>query len=120
MHGGIALHSELGQGTKTTFWLPFQKARMKALDLGTADYSGAPIVTRLDLSTPGRLHPKQNINQRSYRPPTDTSNHPVGIRQSQTIEAVAVHTLLNKSKETASSTNHIDRKETRVLVVEDK
>lgn len=120
MHGGITLHSELGRGTKTKFWLPFQKDRIKAPHLGSADDSGMPFAARLDLSMPGRLDSKQDSHERSSRPPTSTSNYPMGNTQFQTTGEATVQSLSDTSKRAASSATEVDRKETRVLVVEDK
>ncbi len=58
MHGGITLESELGQGTKTTFWIPFHKAHTKANNvplLNLKDGSMRPTRGGLD----GRLYVRQ-------------------------------------------------------------
>ena len=50
MHGEIKLESEIGQGTKTTFWVFFRRAHVDIADLPFVDFRPDPIRSAARLS----------------------------------------------------------------------
>lgn len=105
MHGEINLRSELGRGTTTTFWIPFNKPQSRKRNSPLANASSAPDGYWSDetkstcLSAPQSVagDPLQNL-----APPSRTG------------------TGLEPMSSEEGSNEEIDRKTVHVLIVEDK
>ena len=114
MHGDINLTSELGQGTTTTFWIPFNKAQSTKHSPHLVDATSAPerlcsnvTKSRCLPNSPSVIgHVLQNV-----APPsplisrTGTHSEPMSSGQDSNEEPVQ---------------QEIDRKTVHVLIVEDK
>ena len=105
MHGEISLTSELGQGTTTTFWIPFNKPQSTKRRPPLANTDSAP--ERLWFDVTGRsgcLSAPQSVVE-------DTQNRASSSHQPTSSEE-------GSSEEPVQE--EIDRGNTHVLVVEDK
>lgn len=127
MHGDIKLESELGQGTKTTFRIPFPKAHVDTGDLPLIELGPEP--SRPDRE--GRDSPRSGVSNRqsacgdtlraqlteilthtgSLPKNTSVSNLAVPHRDSNTVAVIT---------DNEASIEKLDRKRIHVLVVEDK
>lgn len=110
MHGGINLESELGQGTTTTFWIPFNKPR------STKPLEDARMVV-------GRLRSNMTIPQcvsGSQSAIGDLQNvaTPVRLNSGTGHGLGPVHPEEGPNED--SIQQELDRKTIHVLVVEDK
>ena len=114
MHGEISLTSELGQGTTTTFWIPFNKPQSTNRSLPLADTSSAPEklwsdVTRRSgcLSAPQSVveDPQGKASCRHLNSQTQNGSEPTSSEEGSSEEPVQ---------------EEVDRKNTHVLIVEDK
>ena len=114
MHGEISLTSELGQGTTTTFWIPFNKSQSTKRSPPIDDTSSAPErlwsdVTRRSgcLSAPqsvvGDLQTRASSSHLNSQ--AQTGSEPTSSEEGSSEEPVQ---------------EEIDRKNTHVLIVEDK
>lgn len=111
MHGEIGLESVLGQGTTTTFWVPFHRA--------TTLEASSLVNIKIDHPTPS-----------SHRS-TSTSASVQPVQKIEDIEVLDMHRM-NASEPKfigpppteiatqVSSSKEQDRKNIQVLVVEDK
>ena len=109
MHGEISLTSELGQGTTTTFWIPFNKPQTTKRSPPLADTSSAPARLWSDVTgRSGCLSAPQSV---VGDPQNRASSGPLN---SQT------QTSLESTSSEEGSNEEIDRNNTHVLVVEDK
>lgn len=111
MHGEIRLESEIGQGTTTTFWVPFHRA--------TTPEASSLMKIKIDHCIPSSHHLISN---------------PASVQPVQKIEHMEVPKMhrMNASEPTllvpptteivtqVSSSKEQDRKNIKVLVVEDK
>ena len=127
MHGEIKLESELGHGTKTTFWIPFQKAHVEDGDLPLVDLGpdpmrpdrsgtvspGSGLSSRRSVTRDLRTNPSIQATAHTERPSKNTAGLNLNIppRKSSATATFPVDDV--------SSTN-LDRKSIHVLVVEDK
>ena len=114
MHGEINLTSELGQGTTTTFWIPFNKPQSTKRSPLLADTSAAPERLWSDATRrSGCLSASQSVvgdpqSRASYNhlnSPTRNSSERTSSEECSSEEPVQ---------------EEIDRKNTHVLIVEDK
>ena len=113
MHGEISLTSEIGQGTTTTFWIPFNKPQStKRTPL--ADTNFAPEKTWFDVTRRSGCHsatqsvaedPQNRASSNHLNSQTRTSSEPTSSGEASSEEPVQ---------------EEIDRANTHVLVVEDK
>ncbi len=112
MRGEIELESELGRGTTTTFWLPFNKTRLK-----------------ISKSPPVNPGPTTRAQQRDSMesdcaPGLQIGSGNVGSEISQSrrrsILGVGLDPLPFEPVAEDSFASEIDRKSVHVLVVEDK
>ena len=114
MHGDINLKSELGQGTTTTFCIPFNKSQSTKLASLLVDMR--PMQQRLesDLSIPGCVSATQSvIGDFPQNPPLPghlNSRTGTGLGQTPPKESLDEEPIQQE----------IDRKTVHVLVVEDK
>ena len=117
MHGQITLESELGRGTKATFWIPFNKpqfanAGSPLVDLGSVpdrlhsgmSVSGCPSDARSGITTPPMTPFGGDANG------LGVSNHAGGPSRSGSIS----------SRIDTDNLPDVDRQSFHVLVVEDK
>lgn len=114
MYGGIDLKSELGLGTTTRFWIPFNKPQSTKLGSPLKDARPVPERFHSNRSTPGCLSASQSVNGdllQNMAPPdhlnsrTGTGLGPMSPERGP--EDEPVH-------------REIDRHNIHVLVVEDK
>lgn len=114
MHGGINLISELGQGTTTTFWIPFNKSQ--STKLGSPLIDARPVSKRSEsdfLITRCRSAPQTVIGDSLQNAtPPDHFNR----KTSTGLEA----TPLGESSDDEPFQQEVDRKSVHILVVEDK
>lgn len=114
MHGDINLQSELGQGTTTTFWIPFNKSQSTKLGSPLIDSRPVPNYFQSDMSMPGCLSAPQSVVEDSLpnaAPPGHFNN---GLGTS----FGAMPPSEGTSKEPLQQ--EVDRKSVHVLIVEDK
>ena len=119
MHGEIKLESELGQGTKTTFWIPFHKAHIEAgdfplVDLGSAHWSASGESSGRDSVSEDR----SRINMAESLGHTPLSSKDMTASDSAVPPRLAK--ITTKAREDEISSLEIDRKDIHILVVEDK
>ena len=114
MHGEISLTSELGQGTTTTFWIPFNKPQSTDRSLPLADTSSAPERLWSDVtrrsgcpSAPQSVvgDPQNRASSTHLNGKTQNSSEPTSSEEGSSEEPVQ---------------EEVDRKNTHVLIVEDK
>ena len=128
MHGEIELESELGQGTKTTFWITFRKAH-----IGTGDFS----LVNLGSVSAGssRRTPKSSISTGEPEK-RNLSGFALSAHLTQLLAPAQLPLKSKEGSERAKSPQEsaaatskadseappteIDRKSIHVLVVEDK
>lgn len=111
MHGDVKLQSQIGVGTKATFWIPFKKAEY----LGS---NASPLVSLA--SIPDRLQSDVSIASSDDRhtPPVT----PSAIHQSNTPRK-SVSGVTGASTESSAPSDTLaeaERKDFHILVVEDK
>ena len=114
MHGDINLRSEVGHGTTTTFWIPFNKPQ--STNLGSPPTDARPVLesSQSDMSIPGCDSGTQSAvgDFRQYQSPF---SHPNSRTNSDL--------KLTPPKEDSTEElvpQEIDRKTVHVLIVEDK
>lgn len=103
MHGDISLDSQLGHGTKATFWIPFSKAAYREGDAESAVLLDMPPI-------PDRLQSDYSISEFSGTG-TPTSPTRLGPQRANSGSSQA---------DRVSEMSDEDRLKTHVLVVEDK
>ena len=128
MNGGIELESELGQGTKTTFWIPFHKAHVKAGDVALIDSRPIPISPakiRPERTGSGGLSGKQRLDRNAVR--TDmkeslvrTQLHANSMVKSSLDIPTQISAPATQFTGDDASPLAVDRKDIHVLIVEDK
>ena len=113
MHGGISLRSELGRGTTTTFWIPFNKPHSTKHSLPVVDASSAPEGYWSDVMKSRCLSAPQSVvgDLQNVAPP----NH-LNSRTGTGSEPMSSGEGSNEG----SSQQEIDRENVHVLIVEDK
>lgn len=114
MHGEIKLKSELGQGTTTTFWIPFNKTQSTKLGSPLTDARPVPERFWSDMRTTGCVSAHRSVVGESLQDaaPLDHFNSGTGTG----IGAM----LPEEGPNDESVQQDIDRKSVHVLVVEDK
>ena len=114
MHGGIDLKSELGQGTTTTFWIPFNKPQSTKLGSPLIDARSVPETFRSDSTIPGCLSATQSVNgdfpQKAPSWSRSISRAGTGFKAASSDE----------SPNEEPVPQEVDREKIHVLVVEDK
>lgn len=120
MHGDISLKSELGQGTITTFWVPFVKPQSSKI---SSPLKGAkPVAERLrsDVTIPGCHSAQQSVNEdlQNVAPPGHTNSRTGRGLELVPPELEPVPTEQGPNEPSAEQ--ELDRKKVHVLVVEDK
>ena len=128
MGGDIKLESDIGQGTKTTFWISFPKAHVEAGDLHVIDFeptSLQPSRTRSDLSAPRGGRDRQSISGVALQ--HHSSGAPFQVQffpRNSVVSDLDIPPLraipAKSTTENEASLKDIDRKDVHVLVVEDK
>ena len=122
MYGEIELKSELGRGTKATFWILFNKPQLRGAIKPLADLRIVPArvqhgsslteceSARLSIS----VNPLQTLSVASNNPSSMTAQHSMGPLT--TVESA----LDEPNVEEEMSPQEVGRKKIHVLVVEDK
>lgn len=114
MHGEINLTSELGKGTTTTFWIPFNKPQSTKRSPPLADMSAAPERLRFDVTRrSGCLSDSQSVVG-------DPQNRSSGSNLNSQIQNSSESTSSEEGSSEEPVQEEIDRKNTHVLIVEDK
>ncbi|KAL6715828.1 hypothetical protein ACLMJK_006789 [Lecanora helva] len=120
MNGEIALESELGQGTKTTFWITFRKAHHETGDLPLVDLGPAPALSTA--VTPERS-PLGDVDKRTITEDTlkgqltDSLAHEQLSLKSKLVRQRTVS--ITATAEEGPSNMQINREDIHILVVED-
>ena len=121
MRGRISLESELGKGTKATFWIPFNKAQFTNRQSPLVDLGAIPDRLKSEMSVSGCTSDYVNG---SVTPPISPSSESLNIKpghRKQISGSLPVHSPPSgDGSDVERSIEDIDRKETHVLVVEDK
>ena len=120
MGGGIELESELGRGTRTTFWISFQKPELRAAV--KSQFNLKPI--------PSSLQPKQSMTEHRLGQQNLGDDHlnafsmapkpPLAKSVPDTYQLSAAIEPPSRAGQEPSSMHGIDRKSIHILVVEDK
>ncbi len=113
MHGDISLLSELGQGTTTTFWIPFNKPQITKRSLPLVDTRPVPERFRSDETYPRCFSSTQSTiaDMQVMAPPAHLDSRtgnglgPIRLEEDPSEEPVQ---------------QEVDRKNVHILVVEDK
>ena len=114
MHGEINLKSELGHGTITTFWIPFNKPQFNKLRSPPTDARPVLEKSRSDKSIPGCLSATQSVAG-------DFSHYPAPSSYPSSRSNTDLDPMLPKEDSTEEPVEQeIDRKNVHVLIVEDK
>ena len=113
MHGEINLLSELGQGTTTTFWIPFNKPQITKRNLPLVDSRPVPERFQADETYPGCRSSTQSViaDMQVMTPPAI-----VDSRARDSLGPIPLEEVLNEGL----VQQEVDRKNVHVLVVEDK
>ena len=128
MHGEISLESELGQGTKTTFWINFQKAHIETSEYPLVDLgqnTGASSRLTPTSYALGGAPDRPNFTEAAFNARLTES---MAATQSPLKAKAGSVLATSPQKITATMTNtdseappsELDRKGIHVLVVEDK
>ena len=114
MHGEISLTSELGQGTTTTFWIPFNKPQSTKRSPPLADKSSAPERLRSGVTRrSGCLSAPQSVDG-------DLQDRASSSRLDSLTRTSSERTSFEEGSSEEPLQEEIDRKNTHVLIVEDK
>ena len=114
MHGEISLTSELGQGTTTTFWIPFNKLQSTKRRPPLADTSSGPERLWADVKRrSGCLSARRSVDG-------DLQNRTSSSRPNSQTRTNSERTSFEESSSEEPVQEEIDRKNTHVLIVEDK
>lgn len=114
MHGEIKLKSELGQGTTTTFWIPFNKSQSTKLGSPLTDARPVPERFRSDMTTTGCVSADRSVDAESLQDAAPLHHFNDGT-------GTGLGAMLPEEGPNDESVQQdIDRKSVHVLVVEDK
>ncbi|KAL9102922.1 MAG: hypothetical protein Q9163_001982 [Psora crenata] len=118
MQGGISLESELGRGTKATFWIPFNKPQFPSGDAPLIDLASIPDRLRSEMSVSGCPSDMRSVSATtSLGAILDSAGLPIGnYHQGGSGPGSIIASHLLPGDEGAED---IDRKKVHVLVVED-
>lgn len=98
MHGDINLRSELGQGTTTTFWIPFNKTQATKLDshMSKNRYLSAPqnVVENALQNLPSHFIRRTGSGSGAMTPEEEPVQGPV----QQEVDRKSVHVLVVEDK----------------------
>ena len=110
MHGRITLESELGHGTKATFWVPFNKPSFAGGE-GSVELDAIPGRLQSDLSVSGCASDMRSTPPMSPAPGASASfgRHKKDASGSSNLASAFTPSVAN-----------LDRSKIHVLVVEDK
>ena len=116
MHGEINLESELGRGTKATFWIPFSRPSFTDQASPLIGLDPIPARLRSEMSMSGGTSDRHNG---TVSPPISPLPELDGLLVDQKSQRNSMHgSSASRSGEDISS--EVDRKNIHVLVVEDK
>lgn len=117
MHGEILLESALDSGTKATFWIPFNKSQFPN-SAPLVDIGALPNHLQSEMSVSGCASDDRSTHS-APQSPLDTP----GPHQTSRIHrsgSHGFHTQLQAVDSDPEDFQRIDRKNTHILVVEDK
>ena len=121
MHGKITLESELGKGTKATFWIPFNKPQFTNSQSPLIDLGAIPDRLRSEMSVSGCTSDHANGSVTPPMSPAGDSLAAGNGHRKQKSGSLYPHALSPvEGADIERSPEDIDRKDTHVLVVEDK
>ena len=116
MHGQITLESELGRGTKATFWIPFNRPQFTGRASPLIDIGSIPDRLQSEMSVSGCPSDKRSGGETPPMSPLIDSN---GLVVGHQPKGSSRHgSITSRSGEEVLS--EVDRKRAHVLVVEDK
>ena len=114
MHGEISLTSELGQGTTTTFWIPFNKLQSTKRRPPLSNTNSAPERLWSDVTRrSGCLSAPQSVDG-------DLRNRTSFSRPNSQNRTSSERTSFEEGSSDEPVQEEIDRNNTHVLIVEDK
>ena len=114
MHGEISLTSELGQGTTTTFWIPFNKPQSTKRSPPLADTNFAPGRVWFDATR------RTGCNSATQSVVEDPQNRASSNHLNSQTRTSSEPTSSGEGSSEGPVQEEIDRGNTHVLVVEDK
>lgn len=120
MHGKITMESRLGRGTKTIFWLMFNKAHLKPGDPGLGEIESIVKQSHSESAILRRSSGHVNSSLGLLDTLSVDLSTPVGLAQPQLNRKAAHDSLIVKPNNVDCSSNEVDRQDIRVLIVEDK
>ena len=116
MHGKINLESELGRGTKATFWIPFSRPSFTSQASPLIDLDPIPARLQSEMSMSGDASDRHNGG---LTPPISPLLESSGLPAGQKSQRNSMHgSSTSRSGEDVSV--EVDRKNVHILVVEDK
>ena len=118
MRGEIKLESELGRGTKATFWIPFNKLQFTGQNSPLIDLEAIPDRLRSEMSVSGRASDQQSG---SSTPPLSPAVDGLGVSTRQRERRSGSQFAPPSPAEAGlEEDTEMDRAKIHVLVVEDK
>ena len=116
MHGQITLESEIGRGTKATFWIPFNRPQFTGTASPLVDLGSIPDRLRSDMSVSGCPSERRSGGETPPISPLIDSSGLVVAHQPKGVSKHGINTSLSGEE----AVPEVDRKNVHVLVVEDK
>ena len=114
MHGDISLTSELGMGTTTKFWIPFNKSHSTKFSSPDLSARSIPERFRSEKSIPGCSSASQSVDG-------DVAHYETSLRRLSGGIATGVGSVPPEEGPSEDSVQQeVDRKNIHILVVEDK
>lgn len=120
MHGEIRLESELGKGTKATFWIPFNKPQFTGAQSPLIDLEAIPERLKSEMSVSGCTSEGPNGSPTPPMSPAGETLNVMHGHRKQLSGSLQFPPISGDGVEVDKSHVEIDRKQTHVLVVEDK
>ena len=119
MHGQITLDSELGKGTKATFWVPFNRPQFGGNQSPLVDLGAIPDRLRSEMSVSGCASDMQNGSPTPPMSPQDSLAVAHSHQKSKSGSGLS-RVVTGDNSDAVAAGNDINRSKTHVLVVEDK
>lgn len=121
MRGEIKLESELGRGTKATFWIPFNKPQFTGRNSPLIDIGSIPDRLQSELSVSGCASDQRSGSTTPPQSPAvDSSGAVVNHHGKRRFDSQTMQSQPPGVSAQEEAAQDVDRKQVHVLVVEDK